>query len=72
MLPGVPAATPPTRPADGYGTDGDYFSSREQDDPSNASSPEVSTHGGGGGAGVSRKTSLYRKVIGRGPKVVSR
>lgn len=66
----LPAQPPPVSypGVGGGGDDTDYFSSRDE----YGRSTGYGGANGGGGAGVSRKTSLYKKVKGLGSKVGSR
>lgn len=61
----LPVPPPTSRdPQDGYATDMDYFSNARSYDRDHPETP--------GGAGISRKTSLYKKVKGLGAKVSTR
>lgn len=70
-LPGVP----PSRGAaqNGYGSETDYFSDRpnttRDDAPVGGAAGGFTGPDAPTGGGVTRKTSLYRKVMGRGAKV---
>lgn len=72
-LPGVPQSRGAAQ--NGYGGETDYFSdrpniiARDRDDAAGGYSGAEAPTAAAGGGGVTRKTSLYRKVMGRGAKV---